>query len=153
MRNLLLILVSVAIVFSSCEKEEETLIAPEGFSCKISGSVLGNATINTTNSSGNVLITADDGTYNIVIKILSINSRSNGDVIHFSSPSLAIITIGSTTYANTYFDPTKGEINITNLDLNGGKVSGTFFFEAQDVTPNEFGTVNISEGEFSNISF
>ena len=153
MKNLLLILLAVTIVFFSCEKEEEPFNSTESFSCKIEGSDLGNATINTTNSSGNVSITADDGTYNIVIKILSINSISNGDVIHFSSPSLAIITIGSTTYANTYFDPTKGEINITNLDLNGGKVSGTFFFEAQDVSPNVFDNKDVTEGEFSNILF
>ena len=153
MKNLLLILISVAIVFYSCEKKEDILTNPESFNCKIEGSDLGNTTINTTNSSGNVSITADDGTYNIVIKILSINSKSSGDVIPFSSPGLAIITISATTYSNTYFDPTKGKINITNLDLNGGKVSGTFFFEAQDVTLNEFGTVNVSEGEFLNISF
>ena len=156
MKTVLLILLALSIVFSSCEKEEETLInnnTSVSLSCKIDGSNFGNAIINTTNSSGNVSIIADDGTYNIALKVLSINSRSSGDVILFSSPSLAIITIGSTTYSNTYFDPTKGEIIITNLDLNSGEVSGTFFFEAQDVTPNEFGTVNVTAGEFSNILF
>ena len=58
MKNLLLILVSVTIVFSSCEKEkeEESVITHESFSCKIEGLDLWNATINTTNSSGNVAL-------------------------------------------------------------------------------------------------
>ena len=153
MKNLLLLLLAITVIFSSCDTEEETLNTTESFSCQIEGSNFGNATINTANSSGNVSITADDGTHNIVIKILSINSKSIGDVIPFSSPSLAFIIIGNTTYSNTYFDSTKGEITITHLDLSAGKVSGTFFFEAQDVTPNEFATVNVSEGEFSNILF
>ena len=153
MKDLLLLLLAITVIFSSCEREEEILNITESFSCQIEGLNFGDATINTGNSSGNVSIEADDGTHNIVIKILSINSKSSGDVIPFSSPSLAFIIIGNTTYSNTYFDSTKGEITITNLDLSVGVISGTFFFEAQDVTPNEFATVNVSEGEFLNISF
>ena len=153
MKDLLLLLLAITVIFSSCDREEEILNTTESFSCQIEGLNFGDATINTGNSSGNVSIEADDGIHNIVIKILSINSKSSGDVIPFSSPSLAFIIIGNTTYSNTYFDSTKGEITITNLDLSVGVISGTFFFEAQDVTPNEFATVNVSEGEFLNISF
>jgi hypothetical protein len=152
MKNLLLLLLAITVIFSSCEKEEEPPnIIP--FSCKIDGLNLSNATINTTNTSGNLSITATANSYSVTITIQAINSRTNGDVISFSSPNFGNVSIGSTTYSNTYFDPTKGEIAISNLDLSGGKISGTFFFEAQDVTPNEFATVNVTEGSFSNISF
>jgi hypothetical protein len=152
MKNLLLLLLAITVIFSSCEKEEEPHnIIP--FSCKIDGSNLSNATINTTNTSGNLSITATTNSYSVTITIQAINSRTNGDVISFSSPNFGNVSIGNTTYSNTYFDPAKGEIAISNLDLSGGKISGAFFFEAQDVTPNEFATVNVTEGSFSNISF
>ena len=156
MKNLLFILLAVTVIFSACEKEEEEITTSSSaavFSCKIDGSNLSNATINTSTTSGSLSITATTNSYSVTITIQAINSRNNGDEIPFSSPNFGNVSIGSTTYSNTYFSPEKGEISISNLDLSGGKISGAFFFEAQDVPPNEFGIVNVTEGSFSNISF
>ena len=153
MKNLLLLFLAIAVIFSSYEKEEETFNNTKPFNCKIDGSNLSNATINTSTTSGNLSITATANSYSVTITIQAINSRNNGDEIPFSAPNFGNVSIGSTTYSNTYFDSTKGEISISNLDLSGGKISGNFFFEAQDVTPNEFAIVNVTEGSFSNSSF
>ncbi len=153
MKDFVLITLAIAVMFSSCKKEEEALNSADPFSCKIDGVEFSTTAINIESLSDNMKIIASNATYIVSISIESITARSVGDVIPFSASNFGNVTIGSTTYSNTYFDPSKGEIAITTLDLSGGKISGTFFFEAQNVAPNEFGTVNVTVGTFSNISF
>ena len=153
MRNFVLLIMSLAVLFSSCKKEEETINSTTPFTCKIDGLELGTNEINTFNLSNNLSITAVSAQYSITIKIENINARNIGEIIEFDKADLGNVSIGNTIYSNTTFDPTQGQIIITSLDLNNGKVSGTFFFEAQNIILNEFETVNVTEGEFLNISF
>ena len=153
MRNFVLIILSITVLFSSCKKEEETINSTTPFSCKIDGVELGANEINTNNLSNNLSITAISAQYSITIKIENINARNIDELIEFDKADLGNVSIGNAIYSNTTFDPTQGQIIITSLDLNNGRVSGTFFFEAQNVILNEFEIVNVTEGEFLNISF
>ena len=154
MKNFVLIILAIAVIFSSCKKEEETLNSTD-FSCKIDGEEFGTTEISTDNVLNNLSITAIDAQYIVTIKIENINTRSDGDIIEFDTEALGKVTISGTIYSNTTFNPSQGKITITSLDLNGGKISGTFFFEAQEVImpKKEYGMVNVTSGIFSNISF
>ena len=155
MKNFVLIILAIAVMFSSCKKEEETLNSTDSFSCKIDGDEFSATEISTDNLSNNLLITAIDAQYIVTIKIENINTRSDGSTIEFDKIRLGDVSISGTFYTNTTFDPSQGQITITSLDLNGGKVSGTFFFDAQMVImpKKEYGMVNVTSGIFSNILF
>ena len=156
MKNFVLIILTITVTFSSCKKEEETINSTDSFSCKIDGEefgTTGSATLDL--ALDNLEIKAIDAQYIVDIKIENINTRSDGDIIEFDTEALGKVTISGTIYSNTTFDPSQGKITITSLDLNGGKISGTFFFEAQEVImpKKEYGMVNVTSGIFSNISF
>ena len=155
MKNFVLIILAIAVMFSSCKKEEETLNSTDSFSCKIDGDEFSATEISTDNLSNNLSITAIDAQYILTIKIENINTRNDGSTIEFDKIRLGDVSISGTFYTNTTFDPSQGQITITSLDLNGGKVSGTFFFDAlAAITPKkEYDMVNVTSGIFSNISF
>ena len=155
MKNFVLIILAIAVMFSSCKKEEETLNSTDSFSCKIDGDEFSATEISTDNLSNNLSITAIDAQYIVTIKIENINTRSDGSIIEFNKIRLGDVSISGTFYTNTTFDPSQGQITITSLDLNEGKISGTFFFEALEVImpKKEYGMVNVTSGIFSNISF
>ena len=156
MKNFVLIILAIAVMFSSCKKEEDTLNSTDSFSCKIDGEefgATGSATLDL--ALDNLEIKAIDAQYIVTIKIENINTRSDGSIIEFDKIRLGDVSISETFYTNTTFDPSQGQITITSLDLNGGKVSGTFFFDAQEIImpKKEYGMVNVTSGIFSNISF
>ena len=156
MKNFVLIILAIAVIFSSCKKEE-TLNSTNSFSCKIDGDEFSarGSEVSTDNLSNNLSITAIDAQYIVTIKIENINTRSDGEIIEFDKIRLGDVSISGTLYTNTTFDPSQGQITITSLDLNGGKVSGTFFFDALAVIipKKEYDMVNVTSGIFSNISF
>ena len=158
MNKLLLTFLTISVLFAACEKEEEiattnTTATSGQFNCMVDGESISFTNITTSNSSGNLSIVAVSGNRSVSLNITSVSSRSSGSTIVFSSPGLASVTIGNNTYANTYFDTSKGEIVITSINFNSGKISGNFFFESMHVDPTNFDKVNITSGSFSNISF
>ena len=155
MKNFVLIILAIAAMFSSCKKEEDTLNSTDPFSCKIDGVEFGTTEVSTDNLSNNLSITAIDAQYIVTIKIENINARSDGEMIEFDKVGLGNVSISGTIYSNTTFNPLQGQITITSLDLNEGKISGTFFFEALEVImpKKEYGMVYVTSGIFSNISF
>ena len=158
MNKLLFIFLAIAIIFSACKKEEELAttnnpIFVEEFNCMVDGASLSSTEITISNLSDNLSIVAVNENTSVSLNLPSISSRYSGSTIVFSSPGLGFITIGSDTYANTYFDASKGEIEITSINSSSSKISGTFFFESMHVDPTNFDKVNITSGSFSNISF
>ena len=154
MKNFVLIVLTIAVIFSSCKKEEETINSTDSFSCKIDGEefgTTGSATLDL--ALDNLKIKAIDAQYIVDIKIKEISDKKEGDIIEFDDAELGKVTISGTLYSNTTFDPSKGQITITSLDLDGGKISGTFFFEADHIDISNFTKVNVTSGTFSNISF
>ena len=147
----------LASAFLSCKKEEDVnLPAPvvlTEFNCLVDGVEVGNGAISTDASFGNLEIKFNDNIYNITLQIFNISSREVGDTILFSSPTIGTVVFNNTTYSNTYFDSSKGQIIIGDLDFLSGVISGSFFFEAQDVAENQFETINVTSGVFSNIYF
>ena len=157
MKKILLYLFLIS-AFLSCKKEEEavnlpTPVALTEFDCLVSGVAVGDGAISTDASFGNLEIKFNDNVYNITLQIFNISSREEGDTILFSSPTIGTVVFNNTTYSNTYFDSSKGQIVISKLELSSGIISGNFFFEAQDVAENQFETINITSGVFSNIYF
>ena len=156
MKNFVLIILALTVIFFSCKKEEETLNDTDSFSCKIDGGnfgATGSATLDL--ALDNLLITAVDAQYIVNIKIEDISARSAGDIIRFDKADLGKVTVSGSIYSNTTFDPLQGQIIITSLDLSGRKVSGTFFFEALEliIPKKEYDMVNVTSGIFSNILF
>ncbi len=164
MKKILLAALSISLITTSCTKEEEVItpvttptdpVETITFTCKIDGvDYDGSNSIDAAIAFDFLTITTSNGSNSVAIKIPGISMRNNGDEISFlGAIGYGVVSTPTLTYSNTNFDASKGGITITEIDFTEGKISGTFFFEAQDVTPNEFGKVNVTSGAFNNISF
>ena len=85
MKNFVLIILAIAVIFSSCKKEEETINSTDSFSCKIDGEEFGTTGFATLDLAlDNLEIKAIDAQYIVTIKIENINTRSDGEIIEFN---------------------------------------------------------------------
>ena len=167
MKKILFAVLSMSLIFTSCTKDEEEFIEPittittppvetTSFTCKIDGvSYDGSSTVSADVISDFLTITTSEGGSTVSIKVPGISVREVGDTISFLGAIGFgnVITPDGTVYSNTYFDASKGSIIITAIDLDNSKVSGTFFFEAEDVASGSFVKVNVTSGEFTHVSF
>ena len=146
-------LLASILVLTSC-KEEEIIIDPNpsgpSISCKIDGEDFSdNSPEISVNGSDMMSIKLSEV---LEIKVYSFSQRSEGETIYFSAPTMGIVSYGGATYSSTYNGPPyDGEIVFSSLEAE--TLSGTFSFKAQDVAPNMFTNIWVTEGVFENISY
>lgn len=147
------LLLAFFLVLTSC-KEEEIIIDPNpsgpSISCKIDGEDFSdNSPEISVNGSDMMSIKLSEV---LEIKVYSFSQRSEGETIYFSAPTMGIVSYGGATYSSTYNGPPyDGEIVFSSLEAE--TLSGTFSFKAQDVAPNMFTNIWVTEGVFENISY
>ena len=136
MKNLLLTILAIAVIFSACDKEEElTNTAPTttpttyDFSCKVGGSPFtDNSPIVVIDPSSNVLtLDAKNGENTIRIIIYNFSDRIVGEEISLNygaGISGALVTKDGVDYTNTQ----SGTLIFTKIDA---KLSGTFNFTSR----------------------
>jgi hypothetical protein len=151
MKKLLFASLLIAVIFTACEKEEETIInntTPISymFSCKVDGAAFAdNSPIATINPATNVFtLDAIDGNNTIRIIIYNFSDRTEGEEISLNNlTDKAYVTKDGVDYTNTQ----SGKVTFSQID---SKLSGTFNFTSKSA---DFSTKTVTEGSFIDISY
>ena len=154
MKNLLVALLSITLIFTACEKEEEITTLPVtttsyDFSCKVGGDVFtDNSPVVVIDPSSNVLtIDAENGGNTIRIIIYNFSDRNVGEEISLNygaGISGAYVTKDGVDYTNTQ----SGKLIFTKIDT---KLSGTFNFTS--TSPSTGGNKSVTEGIFVDLTY
>jgi len=151
MKNLLVALLSITLIFTACEKEEEITTLPVtttsyDFSCKVGGDVFtDNSPVVVIDPSSNVLtIDAENGGNTIRIIIYNFSDRNVGDEISLNNlTDKAYVTKNGVDYTNTQ----SGKIIFTKTS---SELSGTFNFTSKAA---DFSSKSVTEGVFVDLTY
>ena len=151
MKNLLVALLSITLIFTACEKEEEITTLPVtttsyDFSCKVGGDVFtDNSPVVVIDPSSNVLtLDAENGGNTIRIIIYNFSDRNVGEEISLNNlTDKAYVTKDGVDYTNTQ----SGKLIFSKIDT---KLSGTF--NAQCNNLQTFQSVTVTEGAFVDLT-
>ena len=141
MKNILFFLLFITLLFSACEKEEESPnpISNYTFSCNIDG-------ISFNDNSPDVILAINSENEGNTIRIIIYNfsDRMVDQQILFNSlTDKAYVTVDGVNYINTQ----SGQIIFSKLD---SKLSGTFNFTSQS---SNFSIKSVTEGVFEDLSY
>ena len=152
MKNLIVALLSIALIFTACEKEEDSTPTPTptttyGFSCKVGGD---DFTVNSPDvilDQNNLLtIHAENGGDEITIRIYNFLDRIVGEEISLNygaGISGAYVTKDGVDYTNTL----SGKLIFTKI---GTELSGTFNFISRAA---DFSSKSVTEGVFVDLTY
>ena len=154
MKNLLLTFLSIAVIFESCEKEEqantESLVLNTAttydFSCKVGGDdFTDNSPVIVIDTSSNMFILdAENGGNTIRIIIYNFSDRNIGEEISLNNlTDKAYVTKDGVEYTNTQ----SGKLIFTSIDA---ELSGTFYFTSKAVN---FSSQSVTEGVFVDLTY
>ena len=150
MKKLLFTFLVIAVIFSACEKEEETptnnTATTYAFSCKINGAdFTDNNPSAIVDPSTNVFtIDAEDGANSIRLIIYNFSNRTANEQISLNNlTDKAYVILGTDEYTNTQ----SGQLIFSNI---GNPLSGTFNVICKDAN---FQPVTVTEGEFVNVTY
>ena len=152
------------LIFVSCEKEDTTdqnnnnnnNNNTPSFTCEIGGNDFTNNTPPTININESNMMSIDvsDGTYDISLRIYEFDTKTEGEVIYFSSPSMGSVTIGEVTYSSTGFgSPPNYDGQLLFSKKESDKISGTFNFKAQNVAVGQWDEITVKDGAFEDIVY
>ena len=152
MKNLLLTFLSIAVIFESCEKEEEPTTSTTNttttydFSCKVGGdNFTDNSPVIVIDTSSNMFILdAENGGNTIRIIIYNFSDRNIGEEISLNNlTDKAYVTKDGVEYTNTQ----SGKLIFTSIDA---ELSGTFYFTSKAVN---FSSQSVTEGVFVDLTY
>ncbi|MGY8987884.1 MAG: hypothetical protein ACKVG7_04940 [Flavobacteriales bacterium] len=145
-------LVAAMLVFSSCDKEDDTIVNDPVnntpfFTWKIDvNSFSDNSPLVSINPSDVLTIDASSNSIDIRIVIYNFSNRTSGDVVTLSSlGDKAYITQNGTDYTDTQNG------TFTFSEIGESKFSGTFNFKCRELV--YFQSVTVTDGQFSNITY
>ena len=154
MKNLLVAFLAIAIIFTSCEKEDEPTTTTTtttnntnfAFSCKIDGvDFTDNNPVATILSPNTLNIVASNGSDEVIIYIYNIDNTSLGEEISLASTSNRVyVNLGADYYSNNI----SGKLIFSKT---GNPVSG--IFDAQGTNLETFQSITITDGEFINVAY
>ena len=148
MKNILFFLLFITLLFSACEKEEESPnpIFNYTFSCNIDGISFNDNSpdVILENSTDILTINSENGGNTIRIIIYNFSDRMVDQQILLNSlTDKAYVTLDGVNYTNTQ----SGQIIFSKLD---SKLSGTFNFTSQS---SNFSIKSVTEGVFEDLSY
>ena len=150
MKKLLFTFLVIAVIFSACEKEEETptnnTATTYAFSCKINGAdFTDNNPSAIVDPSTNVFaIDAEDGANSIRLIIYNFSNRTANEQISLNNlTDKAYVILGTDEYTNTQ----SGQLIFSNI---GNLLSGTFNVICKDAN---FQSVTVTEGKFIDVAY
>ena len=151
MKNLLVTFLSIAVIFSACEKEEDSTPTPTSptaydFSCKLAGDdFTDNSPVIVIDPSSNMFtIDAENGGNTIRIIIYNFSDRNIGEEISLNNlTDKAYVTKDGVEYTNTQ----SGKLIFTKKDA---ELSGTFYFTSKAVN---FSSQSVTEGVFVDLTY
>ena len=152
MKNLILALLSIALIFTACEKEEDSTPTPTptttyGFSCKVGGDDFTDNSPDVILDQNNLLtIHAENGGDEITIRIYNFLDRIVGEEISLNygaGISGAYVTKDGVDYTNTL----SGKLIFTKI---GTELSGAFNFISRAA---DFSSKSVTEGVFVDLTY
>ena len=158
MKNLLLTFLSIAVIFTACEKEEEPTTTATtttttdttttyNFSCKVGGDVFtdNSPTVSIDPSTNVFILEAENGGNTVRIIIYNFSDRNVGEEISLNSlTDKAYVTKDGVDYTNTQ----NGKFIFTKI---GAELSGTFNFSSS--SPSSGGSKSVTEGVFVDLTY
>ncbi|MBT6013789.1 MAG: hypothetical protein HOG85_03105 [Flavobacteriales bacterium] len=146
-------LVAAMLVFSSCEKEDDTIVNDPvnntpSFTWKIDGnSFSDNSPLVSINPSDVLTINASDNSVDIRLIIYDFSSKVNDSEVQFGILGInnAFVT------QNDVVHPETDNGKLTFSEIGESKLSGTFNFTSHETT--NWNIVTVTDGQFSNITY
>ena len=155
MKNLYFILSLILLILSSCVEDENINdpVSQTTFSCMIDGVIFTDNTPEVQIDDNNTMsIELFNGDNTLRLNIANFDNLDQNEVYLFSSPNRGVVTQNNQVYSNTYNGPPyDGQIIFTTKETE--LLSGTFSFKAQNVDPNIFSNIWVTEGVFNNIEY
>ena len=155
MKNLYFILSLILLILSSCVEDENISdpVSQTTFSCMIDGVIFSDDTPEIQIDDNNTMsIELFNGDNTLRLNIANFDNLDQNVVYLFSSPNRGVVTQNNQVYSNTYNGPPyDGQIIFTTKETE--LLSGTFSFKAQNVDPNIFSNIWVTEGVFNNIEY
>ena len=155
MKNLYFILSLILLILSSCVEDENINdpVSQTTFSCKIDGEIFTDNTPEIQIDDNNTMsIELFNGDNTLRLNIANFDNLDQNEVYLFSSPNRGVVTQNNQIYSNTFNGPPyDGQITFTTKETE--LLSGTFSFKAQNVDPNIFSNILVTEGVFNNIEY
>ena len=144
MKKLLFTFLAIAVIFSACKKEEETIVTTYAFSCKINGADFTDNNPLATIAQNVLTIDAENGTNSIRLIIYNFYNRAAEEQISLNNlTDKAYVILGTDEYTNTQ----SGQLIFSNI---GNPLSGTFNVICKNAN---FQPVTVTEGEFVNVTY
>ena len=155
MKNLFFTLSLILFILFSCVEDENIngSVSQTSFSCKIDGVVFTDNTPEIQIDDNNTMsIELFNGDNTLRLNLANFDNIDQNEVYLFSSPNRGVVSQNNQVYSNTYDGPPyDGQIIFTTKDAE--LLSGTFSFKAQNVDPNIFSNIWVTEGVFNNIEY
>jgi len=147
---LISILLVILIFTFGCKKEkDETTSSAASFSAKVEGTLWSGSIIMATHStSGNFTTIMATGTSpfdQIALDFTGSNTGTYG----MNDDNLGSVAIGNTSFTTMYSSSPVGQIAITKYDETNKLISGTFYFNGEDIDGKVY---HVTEGKFENVA-
>ena len=144
MKKLFFTFLAIAVIFSACKKEEETIVATYAFSCKINGADFTDNNPLATIAQNVLTIDAENGANSIRLIIYNFSNRTTEQQISLNNlTDKAYVILGADEYTNTQ----SGQLIFSNIEYS---LSGAFNVICKDAN---FQSVTVTEGKFSDVSY
>lgn len=148
-KRLLVLMLAVVSIMVSCSKDSDSV--NNKLSAKIDGENW-NATLRVTNLTGEIFVITGTSTTGEVMVI-----TINGKVPDLYELSLTSLKCNATykksaliTSASDIYNSVSGKVNLTKVDIENKKISGTFEFTMAKLSSQ---TISVSNGSFNDLEF
>ena len=154
MKKLLFTFLAIAVIFSACKKEEETLTNNTAinyaFSCKIDGAdFTDNSPVATIDPATNIFtLVASNGSDEVIIYIYNFANRTEGEEISLNATNRVYVNLGADFYSTTIANNSVGG-KLTFSEI-GNSISGTFNVICAN---DQSALVIVTEGEFVDVPY
>jgi hypothetical protein len=139
----------VLLVFTISCKKDDPASSSTSFSAKIEGTLFqGSVMMASHFTSGNLNTITAVGTNPADQISLDFTGSANGTYV-MNSGNMGSAAIGNNSFASMFSSSPVGEIVITKYDAANKLISGTFYFNGEDIDGNVF---HVTEGKFENVA-
>jgi hypothetical protein len=148
MKNLFLIsLLSIMLISFGCKKDDPSS-SKASFSAKVQGTMWTGSIVTAVQFTGeNLIMITAAGTNPSEQISLDIKASGTG-TFPINNDNLGTVEIGTYSFTSLISSNPLGQVVITKYDVTNKKISGTFYFDGEDMA----GTVyHVTEGKFENI--
>jgi len=149
MKNQALIsMLLVILVFTFSCKKDEPVSSTANYSAKVEGTLWSASIMTATHfRDGNLTMITAGGSYTSDQISLDFIGSGTGTFI-MNDDNMGSVNIGNTSFTSMFSSSPVGQIVITKYDVENKLISGTFYFNGEDMDGNAY---HVTEGKFENV--